>query len=521
MEEQVTTENSETKNEVGNEMTNKKKSKAGIIVAVIVLILLLAAGAVYFFWFRNRDKKPAKDGRLVYVASVSEMNETGYLGAGSRFMGIVESQETKNINKDPSKPVKEIYVKVGDSVKEGDELFIYDTQEMELQLEQLKLDLQGINNRIASLGASITDLTNQRAHAESEDERLSLTSQINSYNASLNEEKYNLSLKQLEITKQEESIESAVVTSPMDGMIKSINDKADSATSMTQGEDGFITIMAEGDFRIKGTISEQNITSINQGTPMLIRSRVNDDIWHGTVTKIDLEPDKGQDQYYSYSMGDSASKYSFYVNPDSTDGLILGQHLYLEVDNGGSEKKEGIYVPSYYIVTNESGSFVWKQDGSSITLAPITLGEYDEANDSYFIESGLAMEDYIAYPDTYLEEGLPTTSNIEEFNEYEEKRMQEEMDDGSMPDDMGGFGEDGFGGEGLDDGSMPDEFSTEGVYDDGGIIGEDGVEFSTDYLTDEELMQDIDTGTGDTESPEGTAGAGNIDESIMPDEEGE
>ena len=491
MKEQITTEN--------NEVVSEKKSKTGIIVAVIILALLLAAGAIYFFLFRKKDNKSAKDGRLVYVASVSEMNETGYLGAGSRFMGVVESQETKNINKDASKPVKEIYVKVGDSVKKGDDLFIYDTQEMELQLEQLQLDLQGINNRIASLGASITDLTNQRAKAETEDERLSLTSQINSNNASLNEEKYNLSLKQMEITKQKESIDSAVVTSPMDGMIKSINENSENASAASQGEDGFITIMAEGDFRIRGTISEQNITSINQGTPVIIRSRVNDDIWHGSVTKIDLEPEKNQDQYYSYSMGESASKYSFYVNPESTDGLILGQHLYIEVDNGGSEKKDGIYIPSYYIVTNESGSFVWKQDGKIIVLSPVTLGEYDEANDSYLIESGITMEDYIAYPDTYLEDGLPTTSNIAEYNEYEEKRMQEEMENGDVPDDgMGGYGDDGLGGDVIDDGSTPDEFSTEGLYDDGGVVGEDGVEFSTDYLTDEELMQDV-----------------------MPDEEGE
>jgi hypothetical protein len=31
--------------------------------------------------------------------------------------------------------------------------------------------------------------------------------------------------------------------------------------------------MAEGDFRIKGTVSEQNIYSLNQGTPIIIRSR--------------------------------------------------------------------------------------------------------------------------------------------------------------------------------------------------------------------------------------------------------
>ena len=171
----------------------EKKSKKPIVIALIIVILLLAAAAaVYFIWFRDKGTRVNKDGRLVYVESVEDITGAGYLGLETRFMGIVESQETKGVNKDSNKTVREVYVKVGDSVKEGDPLFIYDTEEMELQLQQLNLDLQGINNRIASISSSISDLSNQRNSATTEDERLSLTSQINSYNASLNEEKYNL-----------------------------------------------------------------------------------------------------------------------------------------------------------------------------------------------------------------------------------------------------------------------------------------------------------------------------------------
>ena len=491
-----------------------KKSKKPLVITLIIILLLGAAAAVYWFKFRNNGTTASKDARVVYVQKVDEIVNAGHVGLETRYMGIVESQETKSVNKDSSKTVKEIFVKVGDSVKEGDELFIYDTQEMELQLEQLNLDLQGIYNNIASTSATIDDLVNQRNSATSEDERLSLTSQINSYNASLNEENYSLSIKQLEIQKQEESIKQAAVTAPMDGMIKSINQNSTSdGYGSDNGNDGFITIMAEGDFRIKGTVSEQNIYSLNQGTPIIIRSRVNDDIWHGTITKIDLEPQKNDDSYYYMGGGgESASKYSFYVNPDTTEGLMLGQHLYLEVDNGQTVAKNGLYLPSYFLMLEEGGYFVWKQVNDHIEKTEVKVGEYDETTDTYEIQSGLTEEDFIAYPDYYIENGCPTTTN---YDQYLEEMMNDPSGttdpsglnpggltpDGMMPDDV--IMPDGGDYDGLDDFGGEDFIETDDIGSDEFIDSDEQIEFSTDYLTDEELMQDIDTSNIDTGEPEG------------------
>lgn len=496
----------------------EKKSKKPIVI-LIVIILLIAAGATagYFLWFKDRGTQVKKDGKLVYVESVESITGAGYLGLETRFMGIVESQETKGVNKDSNKTVKEVFVKVGDSVKEGDELFIYDTQEMELQLQQLNLDLQGINNRISSISASINDLSNQRKSATSEDERLSLTSQINSYNASLNEEQYNLSVKNLEIERQQEAIESAAVTAPMDGMIKAINENAqgsDMGYNSADTSNAFITIMAEGDFRIKGTVTEQNIYSLNQGTPVIIRSRLNDDTWYGFITKIDMEPQKnnGDMGYYDSGMGESASKYSFYVNPETTEGLMLGQHLYIEIDNGQGEQKEGMYIPSYYLMNEEDGYFVWKQVDDHIEKTAVTVGDYDENTDSYNVTNGLTNSDYIAFPDEGIEDGCPVTTDYEEY--MEQFDGEEGYEDGGFGGEGEGFGgegesyeDDGLGGQGYNGvggGGGVDLYSPEenGSSPDNGADEE--TTFSTDYLTDEELMQDVI-----------------IDEDVIPNESGQ
>ena len=81
----------------------------------------------------------------------------------------------------------------------------------------------------------------------------------------------------MEITRQEEAINNAVVYAPMDGVVKNIS-SVDSANigentdSNTSSDDAFLTIMASGDYRIKGTIDEQSVGLIMSGTEVIVRS---------------------------------------------------------------------------------------------------------------------------------------------------------------------------------------------------------------------------------------------------------
>ena len=56
-------------------------------------------------------------------------------------------------------------------------------------------------------------------------------------------------------------------------------------------------------------------------------------------------PDNGNnDGYYMGSSGTTATKYPFYISLDSTDGLMLGQHVYVEADYGQGDVKEGLWL---------------------------------------------------------------------------------------------------------------------------------------------------------------------------------
>ena len=440
--------------------------KKGIIILIVVLLVLAgAAGAIYYVL----HNKKASNEELVYATKISDLNG-GYDLTESRYMGTVESQEVKGVNRDSDKKVKELYVKEEDEVKAGDVLFEYDTESMELQLRQLELELTSINNNIATLNQQIASLTAEKAAAPAE-EQLSYSAQIQNLQAQVNQANYDASAKQLEIDRQKLSMENTKVVAPMDGIIKTINENnstssSDDDSSNSNSDNGsdstsnaYITIMAKGDYRIKATASELTVRSMSEGQSMIVRSRVDDSTWTGTVTKIDLEhPDNGNSNEYYSSSGTTATKYPFY---NSTDGLMLGQHVYVEADYGQGDVKEGLWLDEYYIMQEDDGAYVWAENAKGyIEKRKIELGEYDENMMQYQILSGLTEDDYIAYPEDRVKEGMKVTHN------YEDVVIDDTEDGGSIDD---GSYDDGSNDDGSSDDGYIDGYTDDGILDDGSI----------------------------------------------------
>ncbi|QNM00720.1 efflux RND transporter periplasmic adaptor subunit [Wujia chipingensis] len=438
--------------------------KKGIIILIVVLLVLAgAAGAIYYVL----HNKKASNEELVYATKISDLNG-GYDLTESRYMGTVESQEVKGVNRDSDKKVKELYVKEEDEVKAGEVLFEYDTESMELQLRQLELELTSINNNIATLNQQIASLTTEKAAAPAE-EQLSYSAQIQNLQAQVNQANYDASAKQLEIDRQKLSMENTKVVAPMDGIIKTINENnstssSDDDSSNSNSDNGsdstsnaYITIMAKGDYRIKATASELTVRSMSEGQSMIIRSRVDDSTWTGTVTKIDLEhPDNGNNNDYYMSSGTTATKYPFYISLDSTDGLMLGQHVYVEADYGQGDVKEGLWLDEYYIMQEDDGAYVWAENAKGyIEKRKVELGEYDENMMRYQILSGLTEDDYIAYPEDRVKEGMKVTHN------YEDVVIDDTVEDATGGDSLY---DDGY----TDDGSV-DGYTDDGILDDGSI----------------------------------------------------
>ena len=188
---------------------------------------------------------------------------------------------------------------------------------------------------------------------------------------------------------------------------------------------------------------------------MLVRSRVGSDVWKGSVSSIDWKnPTTGSNQNTMDGGSDvsTASKYPFYVTLDSSDGLLMGQHVYIEPDHGQGQRQEGIHLPAYYINDADTSPWVWAQDkNGKLEKRSLTLGTYEETLATYPVESGLTTEDYIAYPDETLTVGMICVP-------YDQRTFKPDDSNASG----GGVKQPESGGGAVTDGAATDNTVTEG-----------------------------------------------------------
>lgn len=398
-----------------------KRIIAGIVLCAVLLGTLLSGCG--------------KSDVEVLVQSVGMLAGWGPVGLSERFGGMVVSNKTVEIQKDTEKVVQELRVAADDAVTKGQVLFTYDVDSIKLDLEKQKLELEQLQNTISTANSQIQDLEREKRSAGSA-QQLEYTIQIQSLQAEVKETEYNVKLKQSEIEKTQAAMSNANVVSPVNGVVQSINENG---TDSNGNAAPYIVLAETGAYRVRGTISETNVNSLSEGVPVVIRSRVSEETWSGTIDSIDWENPVSDNSMMMYGGSSdettTASKYPFYVRLDDPEGLMLGQHVYIEP--GEDEQTEGLWLPEYYICDAEEEPWVWAANKKDrLEKRTVELGEYDEEAGTYEILSGLDAEDYIAFPDETCAAGASVT-------------YYSDADDGI---DAGGdMGEAG----GADDGVMP------------------------------------------------------------------
>ena len=413
-------------------MNKKHKIIGGICGAVC--IGGLAAG---IFIIRGAGDKKAED--LAYVMSVSSMND---MSGTQRLAGVVESQKTLEIQKDSEREIKEILVKAGDNVEVGTPLFTYDTATLETDIQQAKLDLERADSEMSNLKAQIQQLEKEKKNAP-EEEQFSYTTQIQSAQMDLKKSEYDRKAKEVEINRIQSQIDNSTVTSEMKGVVKSVQNQGQTVTEMYGDSAGqaFITILATGEYRVKGRVNEQNISEITEGSPAVVRSRVDEkQVWTGTYSAVDTKnpQNNSSSMYYSSGSEDSSqttsTSYPFYVDLESSQGLLLGQHVYIEHDTGMSQREPGIWLNEAFIADLDKKPYVWAEKNGALEKRTVVLGTYDAEMMQYKIEDGVGNGDYVAYPQEFLEEGMKTTHDPAQAyaGDMESASGEETLQEGEM-----------------------------------------------------------------------------------------
>ncbi|MBQ9166423.1 MAG: hypothetical protein IJX71_05825, partial [Oscillospiraceae bacterium] len=327
------------------------------------------------------------------------------------------------------------------------------TDALELTVSTAELEVEQLKNSIASYEAQISALEKDKKKAPSS-EKLTYTLQIQEAQLNMAEAEYNLKQKEAELQRLKEGMSETEVYAQADGLVQAVNDSDSNQSeyygygSDSSNSNAYITIMEVGTYRIKATVSEEVIYSLTPGMEMTAVSRTDSSkSWHGVIDSINTsspEQNNNNNNYYYSSDGESSSKYAFYVALDSSDGLLIGQHVYLKEGSGVAEEGEStVVLPSGYLVDVLSSSpSVWAaNDRDELELRKVTLGQYNEEMDTYEIIEGLSLEDYIAYPEESLSEGMAVIK----------------YDDSSFGGDVSGEGGEYTEGEGYE------EYAEDGV----------------------------------------------------------
>ncbi len=376
----------------------KKKTKIIILISACILIAVIG---IYFLFPKESNNQN------IYVQKVSTIIGSSY--TENRYSGVVESSETVDINQDGNKSITEMYVEVGQKVRKGDKLFSYDTTEASNSIAQKKLDIEAQNNEIAAQNNTIEDY---KAELNKGGDKVEIQARINEASYAIRQAQNTIKATQTEIDQLNKQIENSTVLSTIDGIIKEVN--REGGTDESGNKKPLVSITQTSDFRVKGSISEMG--SISEGTNVIVRSRINEDqIYKGTVTKVETDPQSNSNNnFYGADSSESASKYPFYVSLDNNKGLMLGQHVYIEADNGQSTKKKGIWLDASFIVSDDNGnSYVWVSEKGKLKKRKVELGKTDEETYTTKIKSGLSVDDYIAWADDSYSEGMKTTTEYQ------------------------------------------------------------------------------------------------------------
>ncbi len=398
------------------------------------------------------------------VQSVSMICGLGSVGLADRFAGIVSPLGETKIKKNDSMAVSDIRVKVGDTVKEGDVLFTYDLSEARSNLEMAQLELEQLNATLEDQKAEVDRI--QKLMDETYDDATKRQYSLDLRTAKVNvlTTQGNIATKKKDIEKLKTSTKNAAVTSPVNGEVQSIN--ADGSTDNNGNALPFMTVVETGGFRVKGYVNENNASVLTQGTAVVIRSRVSDQTWKGSIDSIDWN--NAQQTRSDYGDSDTAmsSKYPFYVKLEGKgDGLLMGQHVYIEPDYGQEDETDAnaINLPSYFINDADGNPWVWaKNSKDKLEKRDLTLGEYNGETDTYPVLDGLTAEDYIAFPDDSLKAGMACIT-------YDDATFDPGASGGEVSPEGGGEKiDENVPMDGMDGGDMPAENDT--VTDDGGSV---------------------------------------------------
>lgn len=352
--------------------------------------------------------------------------------------GEVVANNSSKVKIDPSKgEVKEVFVKNGDTVTQGQPLFSYVTSQ-ELTAQSAQYDAQAKANSItaAQTSASIKWETYNRKLANlntlknkynsSKDE--SLLDQIKSAEDELAQALSDAKTADNEVTNAQIEAEKAQVTAQTEsdrmkydtvtadtaGTITSMNEDLPTQSKAKKEEETFIEIMDKSKTLIKGSVSEFDREKLSVGQRVDVVDRKDPKKrWSGTVTQVGTlttanagNSNGGNKQQENPNQG----KFPYTVELDQGGEMpLVGSHSYVNVVENAPEAGK-VVVNKAYTFSKNGKTYVWKVEGKKIKMKEVKTKKVSDR--LVEITEGLTMKDTISTPREGMKDGMEVGQNV-------------------------------------------------------------------------------------------------------------
>ncbi|MFB7138920.1 efflux RND transporter periplasmic adaptor subunit [Gottfriedia sp. NPDC056225] len=357
-------------NEEKNKYESTPRKKRLILISTIILLLISAIVSVVYIEVRKSKSKT-----LEFISpTVKNYNKT------KTVLGHVVPGHSETIYLNPSKgTVKEIYIKAGETVTKGQNLFSYDDPTVEAEIGQVEVNKKLAETSVAQLSEQVTSIDQEIQEATSatimnETTIQSLQAELNAakkelYAAELNVQKYSFEDEKLK-TQQE----SLTVKSNIDGVITNLNQDIGLGYQATNKQQiSIIQIATNEPLQIEGTLTEQEKTKISLGQSIAVTSKVvPDKKWKGKITGVSDYPTHKTSTKKDKSIKESALYYTFKASLDTQKGLYPGFDTKLKVV---VESKDMLSVPNTSIKEAGKSKFVYLLKKGKIHKQKVVTGQ--------------------------------------------------------------------------------------------------------------------------------------------------
>lgn len=361
----------------------KKKNK---LLLIGLVTIGTGVGAYFTFAGETREVAMAYDTYKITEKKIEN---------AQKFGGEVIPNGIETIAFDSSKGSYKLAVKKGDEVKKGQFLFQYNDSSIKIEKDEAEMQKKLAEKEVALLQKQI-DIAKQKLQKDKNTgvEKTMLQAAENEIQG----QEANLEMKKFEVEKANQIIQAnkekanaLTVTSPVDGVIEEISKETDNKAGMSG-----IIIRTAGPFKVKGQLSEYELSKVKVGQEVSITSKtIQGKAWTGKITKIGTTPVKSVDE------NKTVSEYPFVVTLNNSEELQTGFHVYVTNKTG---EASGTVVQKSSIVKKGDKNVVFTVKDGKAKEQPVTI-EFETDNEAKV--SGVKKDaSIIAKPEKDLTDGM-------------------------------------------------------------------------------------------------------------------